>query len=301
MIPKTIKYEELGYQQACAAVLEKQAEDFCNGIGELHIPAATVKNRRLTQWMLVHIEPEIFIQTHGTTKFTLPDQELIVRAGDVCVIPRHVPHAEAITPDGNGEFCNLVILPAADNSIIIHFGEENQYGRPDIGSPRERFQYESGNWGPDFFDRLFESNYSDEKNDLIVLRSGITMFFVWLAKVLREKEPQKAYSQMPLIMRCREYIEQELHNIELSVPVIAKACRCSPNHLSTAFHKESGVKLVDYINSLRILKAEQLLEQSTLQISEVAYACGFRDPTYFSKLFKKKAGYTPKKYRLMHP
>ncbi len=296
MIPKALNYDELGYQSCCHSVVDEQVRRLIAGEGRLIIPEQTLKNKRLTSGMAVHIEHEIFLQTHGTTKFILPNQEIKVESGDVCIIPRHIPHREEVYADPEGNFCNLVILPTDKNQIIIHFGVMSQRGHyPIIGSERNYFSYDSGEWGPDFLEKIIPESSS------AIVRSGTTIFLSWLAELLKGAKSEQDYSHEPLIVRCREYIDHDLHNLQLSVPLLAEVCNCSPNHLSTVFHKSCGIKLVDYINSLRILKAKQLLEQTTLLISEVAYACGFRDTTYFSKLFKNKSGYTPRSYRQMHP
>lgn len=300
MLPVSIKYDKLGYREACASVLDAQAKAFAEGEGKLHVPTLTLKDQRLTEGMLVHVEPKIFIQTHGATQFTLSNGKFIVNAGEVCLIPRHVLHAEKVITDTENQFCNLVIIFGSGNTISIHFGVEGKYSRPVVGSKGERFVYELGLWGGDFIDKLIADSCSSFQSNMITLRSGVIMFLVWLAKLLRRNELSKDYSQRPLIISCRQFVDHELHNTSLSIPMIAGVCGCSPNHLSSVFHKHTGNKLVDYINALRIKKAKQLLKQTTLQVAEISYACGFRDPTYFSRIFKTKVGHSPRQYRAMY-
>lgn len=59
----------------------------------------------------------------------------------------------------------------------------------------------------------------------------------------------------------------------------------------------SGISISDYIQNIRLEKAKVLLNETTLTISEVAYATGFSSPSYFSTSFKNKYSKTPKAYR----
>ena len=56
----------------------------------------------------------------------------------------------------------------------------------------------------------------------------------------------------------------------------------------------------DVIINLRMQKAEYLLKDKSLNISEISYACGFNDPKYFSRLFRKSFDCSPKEYRNAH-
>lgn len=57
---------------------------------------------------------------------------------------------------------------------------------------------------------------------------------------------------------------------------------------------------MDYLNSFRIEHAKAKLKDSNLSVNEIAYSVGFQDARYFSKLFKKYVGITPKDYRKIY-
>ena len=83
----------------------------------------------------------------------------------------------------------------------------------------------------------------------------------------------------------------------LSVADIAKAQSVSLGYLSTIFRKEMGKTLTEHIKEKRIAHAKYLLSTTQLQIQTVALHCGIVDLQYFSKMFKKHTGKTPKQYR----
>ena len=71
----------------------------------------------------------------------------------------------------------------------------------------------------------------------------------------------------------------------------------SANYLSAVFSQEMGTTFVEYLTAKRMEKARELLRSSDLRSGEVAVAVGYKDPHYFSFLFKKTQGCTPRDYR----
>jgi len=63
------------------------------------------------------------------------------------------------------------------------------------------------------------------------------------------------------------------------------------------FKQEVGETLTEYVNGKRIKRAMQLLETTKMQVQTIAQNCGILDVHYFSKIFKKTTGMTPKEYR----
>lgn len=84
---------------------------------------------------------------------------------------------------------------------------------------------------------------------------------------------------------------------KLSLHILAEKQNLSPGYLSTVFKKETGKTVTEYILSERMQLAMHLLGTTRLQIQTVALHCGIIDVQYFSKLFKKYVGKTPKEYR----
>lgn len=79
----------------------------------------------------------------------------------------------------------------------------------------------------------------------------------------------------------------------------ASFCHYSITYFSKVFHKEIGLSFRDYLSNKRINLAKQLLlEDRHAKIAFIAYQCGYRDVSYFSRIFKKKTGVSPGKYRL---
>ncbi len=87
---------------------------------------------------------------------------------------------------------------------------------------------------------------------------------------------------------------------DISLNALAEFNNISPVYFSGLFKAETGVTLTDYVNHKRIERAKYYLENTHLHIKEISVKCGMDDINYFSKLFKKLEGITPKEYRTKH-
>jgi len=84
---------------------------------------------------------------------------------------------------------------------------------------------------------------------------------------------------------------------DLSLTRLARELNVNSSYLSTLFKKETGKTVTDYITNRRVSHAKHLLKSSRLQVQTVGQLCGFEDVHYFSKVFKRLTGCTPKQYR----
>jgi AraC-like DNA-binding protein/mannose-6-phosphate isomerase-like protein (cupin superfamily) len=95
---------------------------------------------------------------------------------------------------------------------------------------------------------------------------------------------------------ARDYIKDNFTQA-ISVQRLAEHCHVSRSYLHRVFQRRTGMTPVQYINSLRILEAEYLLESSVLSVAQIAEHCGFEESRYFCRVFRKQTGYTPSQYR----
>ncbi len=93
------------------------------------------------------------------------------------------------------------------------------------------------------------------------------------------------------------YIEENYAMEELSLNVLASAVNFSPNHLSSVFSQQTGQTIIKYLTDFRMNKAKELLRCTGKRSSAISIEVGYKDPHYFSYLFKKTQGMTPTQYR----
>ena len=75
------------------------------------------------------------------------------------------------------------------------------------------------------------------------------------------------------------------------------AAGLSPSYFSTVFKEETGEGFSDFVNRLRVEKAADLLTGSELSLADIALSCGFGEQSWFSKVFKRRMGVSPGRYR----
>lgn len=96
--------------------------------------------------------------------------------------------------------------------------------------------------------------------------------------------------------RICHYIRRH-YSLELTADLICEKFLCSKSYLSHTFKKHTGKSFREYLTDIRLHYARQLLEHSTLSVTQISFSVGFNDSNYFSGVFKQKEGVSPLKYR----
>lgn len=99
-----------------------------------------------------------------------------------------------------------------------------------------------------------------------------------------------------VVYKCIDYIRNN-YDRKITLDDIAIHVSLSRSYLSKLFKDETGYSLFSYINHIRIEKSKQLLLDETIALVDVAGMCGFEDQSYFTKVFKKETGISPKRFR----
>ena len=96
------------------------------------------------------------------------------------------------------------------------------------------------------------------------------------------------------------YIENN-HKNKLSIDEIAKKAGLSKYHFCRVFKTLTDQTVIQYVNTVRIEKAKQLLKNPYLNITEICFKVGFSDISHFNKIFKRMVGMTPSGYKKNKP
>ncbi|MDE6269525.1 MAG: response regulator, partial [Muribaculaceae bacterium] len=100
-----------------------------------------------------------------------------------------------------------------------------------------------------------------------------------------------------LIERAVHYVDDNMKRTDLSVEELATELGMSRVHLYKRLKQITGKTPIEFIRVLRLKRAAQMLRESQLNISEIAYNCGFNNPKYFSRYFKEEFGVLPSVYQ----
>jgi len=112
---------------------------------------------------------------------------------------------------------------------------------------------------------------------------------------IRDELATKHYND--IINRAKQYINDNYRKDDISLNSVASEVYLSPNHFSAVFSQRTGQTFISYLTDLRMKKAKELLKCTDMKTSEIGYYVGYKDPHYFSYLFKKTQQCTPSQYR----
>ena len=114
---------------------------------------------------------------------------------------------------------------------------------------------------------------------------------------LPESAVQETVAENAFMQNIRTFVEAEISNPQLSLDDICREAGMSRSNLHLKFTALAGMPPMQYVRLLRLRKAKELLAGGDLNVSEAAFATGFDDPKYFSRLFSEEYGISPAQWR----
>ncbi|MCL2528973.1 MAG: AraC family transcriptional regulator [Coriobacteriia bacterium] len=128
---------------------------------------------------------------------------------------------------------------------------------------------------------------------VLELHDQIFMEFAKKTAQLRED-----YGFSPLVRKCRVYVSEHIY-APITVCEIAQAHSVSPSYLSRTYKKETSESISDYIRRKKITEAQWLLTHTSLTLTQVYIKLGYCSQSYFTEVFRKETGMTPRFYRTL--
>jgi YesN/AraC family two-component response regulator len=147
------------------------------------------------------------------------------------------------------------------------------------------------------------SNFkSQSPNGLILAKLNLVELCLHLAdigdnsKIVRSQEVPHTKKSENSVVEIIKYINEN-YNTKISLDTLVERFYANKYYLCHVFKEETGLSIIDFVNSKRLAEAEKLLRYSSDSITEICYKVGFSSINYFLKLFKSAYNLTPKKFR----
>ncbi|MGN0170474.1 MAG: response regulator [Lachnospiraceae bacterium] len=126
----------------------------------------------------------------------------------------------------------------------------------------------------------------------------IKKYFTLSLKTILEIRDKRSEDQTGRIIRIAlDYIEEHYTDVNLSLNSVATRVHVSANYFSAIFSQTMKMTFVEYVTEKRMEKAKALLKNTDILVSEIAGVVGYKDSHYFSSVFKKTQGLSPREYR----
>ncbi|HET7615471.1 MAG TPA: response regulator [Bacillales bacterium] len=100
-----------------------------------------------------------------------------------------------------------------------------------------------------------------------------------------------------LLQEARTYLDEHYREA-VTLEETAEHVRLSPYYFSKLFKEQNGATFIEYLTELRMNRAKELLRTTRLSLKEICFEAGYRNPNYFSRVFKKRTGFSPSRYRV---
>lgn len=153
----------------------------------------------------------------------------------------------------------------------------------------------------DLFKKAYQEYLKDDfSKEIILSYSSLILSYIHKFYNRQFETRSKIYNQVvsDFYRHLEDYFSTKGEVIELpSVAYFAEKSNLSPNYFGDVIKHFTGVSAIDHIHQNLIQNAKNKLRQTSLSISEIAYALGFNYPTYFTRFFKKETGITPSVFR----
>jgi AraC-like DNA-binding protein len=214
----------------------------------------------------------------GQAVYTINRQKIVVEEGDLLCIPKGSERAAFSTDPVNFE------CYAANFQLHAQTGEEITLPLPlhaKVGIHNDLIAH---------YRKLNEDYISRTQGYVMRIRARFMLIMQRFMEMLVYEVD--TYQFDPRIKQAIRFITENYAE-NLSISSVAASVSLNPVYFGTIFKRETHVAFRDYLNTIRINQAEDMLRTGKWNVTEVAGYCGFTDVFYFSRLFKKHKGIPP--------
>ena len=248
--------------------------------GRQQCPAGYSRGEEIRDFYLIHYVMQ------GRGVFTLNGKDFPVRAGQAFLIYPHMPINYVADAEEPWEFC-WVGYNGADAPILMNATRFTP--EAPVITLRE----------PDAFRDLLLDIYrerGDRPHEILRMTSGLYRVMSALAAEADADALERSRPGIRHVQAACDYIAGHYAE-DVTIDGIAKRLGLCRSQLYRTFKTHTGIPPQRYLTEFRIREARSLLAKGTLSVKQTAFAVGFRDPLYFSQVFRASVGMTPTQYR----
>jgi len=247
----------------------------------------------------IHPEYELVYVRNGHGKLRIDSTTTPYKGGVLLFIGPNIPHADF----GNKEF--------SDNFEVViqftkNFVEEKLFIFPEFRKLKKLIKASNGglvfganikNELTDKFEEFGAINDTHKLINLIVILENLANTDHYKTILSEKNITSRKTTDVNRLEVIFQFVNEH-YKEQISIEELATRIGLTQNSFCRFFKKMTQKTFVHFVNEFRIGKAVEIFNENQIPISEVMYSCGFSDPSYFTKQFKKYQGKTPSEYLL---
>lgn len=236
-----------------------------------------------------HQFTELFYVLHGEGVFYIEREKVPVKTDDLIIINPNVEHTEKTFPNNPMEYIVFGV-----EGLAFSFAEQNQaYGRGysfySYGSDKNQFIN---------FAQLMMHEFQDQKPGFEKVCHGLLeVLLVYISR--KQSLSVISESSFQLSKECaiaKRYIDTNYAQ-DITLDSLAELTHINKFYLAHSFTECIGQSPISYLTERRLAACKELLSSSNLSVTQIATSAGFSSQSYFSQIFNKKVGMSPRQYR----
>ncbi|CAJ1229826.1 hypothetical protein IV64_GL002232 [Lactiplantibacillus xiangfangensis] len=246
---------------------------------------------------------ELFFVYEGEFHQQINHQDLVMRTGDVCIIPPGIYHS--LDVDNYSIVINVLIQKETFQNIFFNdlHGDNvlsNFYLQTVSSKALSNFVvfHTNGDLGlMKIFLEMYLEVLNQQKYYTKVVKSKLVVILVKLLRDYSDQvfNPAPQRQNETLELKIVSYIENHISNVSLDL--LADHFHYSKQVLSQYVKNQSGLSFTKFIQRYRVQNAKQFLTQTDMKVKDIATAVGYSSSEHFIRLFKKETGKTPTEFR----
>ena len=239
-----------------------------------------------------HQFTELFYVLHGEGVFYIESEKVPVKTDDLIIINPNVEHTEKTFPNNPMEYIVFGV-----EGLAFSFTEHDQaYGRGysfySYGSDKNQFIN---------FAQLMMHEFQDKKPGFEKVCHGLLeVLLVYISR--KQKLSVISESSFQLSKECaiaKRYIDTNYAQ-DITLDSLADLTHINKFYLAHSFTECVGQSPISYLTERRLAACKELLSSSNLSVTQIATSAGFSSQSYFSQIFAKKVGMSPRQYRKLY-
>lgn len=239
-----------------------------------------------------HQFTELFYVLHGEGVFYIENEKVPVKTDDLIIINPNVEHTEKTFPNNPMEYIVFGV-----EGLAFSFTEHDQaYGRGysfySYGSDKNQFIN---------FAQLMMHEFQDKKPGFEKVCHGLLeVLLVYISR--KQKLSVISEASFQLSKECaiaKRYIDTNYAQ-DITLDSLAEITHINKFYLAHSFTECVGQSPISYLTERRLAACKELLSSSNLSVTQIATSAGFSSQSYFSQIFAKKVGMSPRQYRKLY-